>query len=220
MTQSIPAHSKASSDEGARQRLMELVEAEDAANGEVGCGRKLDKGGAESLRASRIFLDVEGLKQLLREHLGHILMELDFDAITTRIEYQFELLIIQPHQLSSFTSSIVSSDVLEYIPTAVLSAFFQSHLAELYSEDVFNQLLQFSHQVIHQAVLQPRYTWPKPIWVLKATNQIYIAQAESPEEAIAQVRSQYPQEGGALTVIKAGGILAPDQVISLSVDLV
>lgn len=40
MTQSIPAKSKSIPDEVARyQRLMELIEAEDVANGEVGCGR-------------------------------------------------------------------------------------------------------------------------------------------------------------------------------------
>ncbi len=42
MTQSIPAKPKATPNEGTRhQRLMELIEAEDAANGEVGCGQDL-----------------------------------------------------------------------------------------------------------------------------------------------------------------------------------
>ncbi len=42
MTQSIPAKPKATPNEGTRhQPLMELIEAEDAANGEVGCGQDL-----------------------------------------------------------------------------------------------------------------------------------------------------------------------------------
>lgn len=71
MTQSITAKPKAISDEAARhQRLMELIEAEDAANGEVGCGRSLGKGLSDYFSTRGIALDDEKLKSLLREHLG------------------------------------------------------------------------------------------------------------------------------------------------------
>lgn len=41
------------------------------------------------------------------------------------------------------------------------------------------------------------------------------AQSKSIPSDIAKVKTQYPQEAGKLTVIKVGGILAPNQVISL-----
>lgn len=62
-------------------------------------------------------------------------------------------------------------------------------------------------------------TWSSPIWVLRGETQIYIAQAAGIEEAIAKVKTQHPQETEKLEVITAGGILAPDQVISLDTNL-
>ena len=86
--------------------------------------------------------------------------------------------------------------------------------------------MQFSHQIIHKAVLRPRHTWSSPIWVLRGETQIYIAQAAGIEEALAKlseglakVKTQHPQETGKLEAIAVGGILAPDQVISLDTNL-
>jgi len=39
------------------------------------------------------------------------------------------------------------------------------------------------------------------------------------EEAIAKVKTQHPQKTRTLEVITVGGILAPDQVISLDINL-
>src|SRR6476469_2453899 len=118
MTQSIPAQPKATSDKAARhQRLLELVEAEDAANGEVGCGRDLRKGLSGYLSTRGVALDDEQLKSLLREHLGHMLMEPDFDSITTQIQRRLESLVVQPlDSASSSTSLLDSTNVTKHIP--------------------------------------------------------------------------------------------------------
>jgi hypothetical protein len=88
-------------------------------------------------------------------------------------------------------------------------------LGEFCNDADIEQIVQFTHQAIHKAVLHPRHTWPKPIWVLRSGEKIYIAQASEPEVAIAKVREQNPEETGELQVVKVGGLLAPDQVISL-----
>lgn len=60
MTQSIPAKPKAAPNEATRhQRLMELIEAEDAANGEVGCGRDLGNKVSGYFSAHEITLEDE-----------------------------------------------------------------------------------------------------------------------------------------------------------------
>jgi hypothetical protein len=221
MTQSIPAKSKSKSDEAIRhQRLMELVEAEDAANGEVGCGRDLGKGLSGYFSNRGIALDDEKLKSLLREHLGHILMEPDFDSIATQIQRQLESLLI-PASSQSLGSELppASTNVTAHVPTETLKELFQSQLAEFCSEAALEQLIQFSHQIIHKAVLRPRHTWASPIWVLRSETQIYITQAAGIEEAIAKVKTQHPQETGKLEIVTVGGILAPDQVISLDTNL-
>jgi hypothetical protein len=51
--------------------------------------------------------------------------------------------------------------------------------------------------------------------VLRSGEKIYIAQASGLEVAIAKVREQNPEATGELQVVKVGGLLAPDQVISL-----
>jgi hypothetical protein len=88
-------------------------------------------------------------------------------------------------------------------------------LGEFCNDADIEQIVQFTHQIIHKAVLHPRYTWPKPIWVLRSGEKIYIAQASGLEIAIAKVREQNPEETGELQVVKVGGLLAPDPVISL-----
>ncbi|PSB64195.1 hypothetical protein C7B61_12515, partial [filamentous cyanobacterium CCP1] len=59
----------------------------------------------------------------------------------------------------------------------------------------------------------------KPIWVLRGETQIYIVQETGIEAAIAKVKTQHPQETGKLEVITVGGVLAPNQVISLDANL-
>jgi hypothetical protein len=147
-------------------------------------------------------------------------MEPDFDAIATQIQRQLESLVI-PVSSQSLGSEPppASTKVTAHVPTEALKALFQSQLAEFCSEAALEQLIQFSHQIIHKAVLRPRHTWASPIWVLRSETQIYIAQAAGIEEAIAKVKTQHPQETGNLEVITVGGILAPDQVISLDTNL-
>ncbi len=221
MTQSIPAQPKATPDKAARhQRLLELIEAEDAANGEVGCGRDLGKGLSGYLSTRGVALDDEQLKSLLREHLGYILMEPDFDSITTQIQRRLESLVVQSLDSSSSPASLLdSTTVTEHIPTEGLKKLFQSQIADFCSEDTLEQLIQLSHQIIHKAVLQPRHTWSKPIWVLRGETQIYIVQETGIEAAIAKVKTQHRQETGKLEVITVGGILVPDQVISLDTKI-
>lgn len=221
MTQSIPAKPKAAPNEGTRhQRLMELIEAEDAANGEVGCGQDLGNRISGYFSTRDMALEDDKLKRFLQEHLGHILMEPDFDAIATQIQRWIESLVI-PASRQSLGSEPppASTNVTAHIPTEALRELFQSQLAEFCSEAALEQLLQLSHQIIHKAVLRPRHTWSNPIWVLRGETQIYIAQAAGIEEAIAKVKTQHPQETGKLEVITVGGILAPDQVISLDTNL-
>ncbi|MBV8885972.1 MAG: hypothetical protein JO235_18530 [Chroococcidiopsidaceae cyanobacterium CP_BM_RX_35] len=236
MTQSIPTKPNSTEDEAARhQHLMQLIEAEDAANGEVGCGRDLEKGLSGYFSTRGFALDDEKLKSLLREHLGHILMDPDFDSIITQIQRQIELaqarrwsakeqnvessIVQAPSEFLSSALPPGSANVTEYIPTEELKELFQSQIADFCSEAALEQLLQLSHQIIHKAVLQPRHTWSKPIWVLRSETQIYIVQETGIEEVIAKVKTQHPQEKGKLEVITVGGILAPDQVISLETNL-
>jgi len=221
MTQSIPAQSKTTSNNAFRnQRLLELIEAEDAANGEVGCGRDLGKGLSSYLSTRGVVLDDGQLKNLLREHLGHILMEPDFDSITTQIQRRLESLVVQSLDSSSSSTSLLdSTNAIEHIPTKELRELFESQIADFCSEDTLEQLIQLCHQIIHKSVLQPRHTWPKPIWVLRGETQIYIVQETGVEAAIAKVKTQHSQETGKLEVITVGGILAPDQVISLDTTL-
>ena len=147
-------------------------------------------------------------------------MEPDFDSIMSRIQRLIEFLVIQA--LSKAISTVfplTSAKITEHIPTETLKELFQSQVAEFCSEDALGSLIQASHQIIHKAVLRPRHKWSKPIWVLRGETQIYIVQETGIEEAIAKVKTQHPQETGRLEVIAVGGILAPDQVISLDTNL-
>ncbi len=216
MTQSLPAQSKSvPSDVDRHQRLMELIEAEDGANGEVGCGRDWGNRLSSYLSTRGIALEDEKLKSLLRKHLGQVLREPDFDSIATQIQRQIEYLVVQGTN-NSLSSDSPLAKVAEYIPTEELKNLFQSQIADFCDQNSLEKLIQVSHQIIHKALLQPRHTWPQPIWVLRSERQIYIAQAAGIEEAIAKVKTQYRQETGKLVVIKVGGILAPDQVICIS----
>jgi len=227
MTQSIPSQSQSMANEAIRhKRLMELVEAEDAANGEIGCGR--DWGDKLSVYLSTCGINVsdEGLRILLREHLGHVLMERDFDSIATQVHRQIEALVVQAHtqsersqqlptSLREAASRVSTKPVVEHIPTEELRQLFDSELGEFCSEAALEQLLQFTHRVVNQAVQSPRHTWPKPLWVLISGEKVYIIQTSDLEDAIAKVKAQYPQETGTLEVVTVGGVLAPEPVISL-----
>jgi hypothetical protein len=199
------------------QRLMELVEAEDASNGEVGCGRYWGEQLPVYLRTCGINISDQTLRNLLREHLGHVLMERDFDSIVTQVSRFIESKVVQAHTQSERPkpSPTPSEQVAEHIPTEELRQSFGSELGEFCNDADIEQIVQFTHQAIHKAVLHPRHTWPKPIWVLRSGEKIYIAQASEPEVAIAKVREQNPEETGELQVVKVGGLLAPDPVISL-----
>jgi hypothetical protein len=199
------------------QRLMELVEAEDASNGEVGCGRDWGEQLPVYLRTCGINISDETLRNLLREHLGHVLMERDFDSIVTQVSRLIESKVVQAHTQSERPkpSPTPSEQVAEHIPTKELRQSFGPELGKFCNDADIEQIVQFTHQAIHKAVLHPRHTWPKPIWVLRSGEKIYIAQASRLEIAIAKVREQNPQETGELQVVKVGGLLAPDQVISL-----
>lgn len=215
MSQSIP--SQFTNDITQHKLLMELIEAEDAANGEVGCGRDLGNNLSVYLNTYGINISGENLRTLLREHLGNLLMERDFDSITTQVSRFIESKAVQANILSKHPQHVqaVTEPVVKHIAEDELKGFFQAELGEFCSEAILEQIIQFTHQVVYKAVLQPRHTWPKPIWVLKTGEKVYVAQASSLEDAIAMVLAQYPQETGILEVLTVKGVLAPDQVISL-----
>jgi hypothetical protein len=215
MTHSIPAQSEFGADEPTRHdRLMELVAAEDASNGEVGCGRAWESKLSGYWNTSSLNATGEPLKGLLQKHLGTILMEPDFDSIITQLQRQLEVLAA-PSQGDHFAPPLSAPPPeTEYIPTAELRELFHP-LREQYSEHALEQLIQWTHCILHKAVSRPRHTWSQPIWVLKSKTRIYIAQAANITAAIKQIKTQHPQERGALDVVTVGGILAPNQVIAL-----
>lgn len=56
------------------------------------------------------------------------------------------------------------------------------------------------------------------MWALNSMEKVYVARASSLDAAIGRVKAQYPHETGELRAIKVGGLLAPDQVISLDLN--
>jgi hypothetical protein len=218
MSNSIPSQPQSTIDDTTSYpRLMELIEAEDAANGEVGCGRNLGNKPSVYLKTCGINISDEKLRNLLREYLGHLLMELDFDSIINQVSHFVESLVVQEHtQLEQTRPALMLLEsVFEQIPAKELKQCIESELGEFCSETAIKQIVQYTGQVIHYSILQPRHKWPKPIWVLSVLEKVYIAQASSLDAAIAQVKAQYPDESGELQVIKVGGVLAPNQVICL-----
>ncbi|MBD2694330.1 hypothetical protein [Anabaena catenula] len=224
MTQSIPFSAgdtaltqSESSTNGVIQhkRLMELVEAEDAANGEVGCGRDWGEQLSVYLHTSGINISDENFRTLLREHLGHLLMERDFDSITTQVSRFIESKLVQVNFQHQQHLPVGREQVVEYISDEELRGFFQAELGEFCNDAILEQIIQFTHNCVHKAVLQPRHTWPKPLWVLTTGEKIYIAQASDLDDAITKVKAQYPQETGTLSVLTVGGVLGPEPVICL-----
>jgi hypothetical protein len=213
MTQSIPS---LTNDLLQTQRLMELIEAEDAANGEVGCGipsNKLSK----YLDNRSININGENLRQLLREHLGHILTERDFDAIISQVSRHICSMVAEFKDAVSHVLGIdkADNDFVEYISNAELKKYFQSELEGFLSKDFIEQIIQITHSIIHQSVLQPCHSWLNPIWVFKGGEKLYIASSATLHLAIENVKAQYPHIVGELEVVKVGGILAPNQVVEV-----
>ncbi|WP_293183566.1 MULTISPECIES: hypothetical protein [unclassified Microcoleus] len=221
MSRSIPSEPQTATEDTTRhQRLMELVEAEDAANGEVGCGRNLGDRPSVYLKTCGINISDEKLRNLLREYLGHLLMEVDFDSIVIQVSYFVESLVVQEstRSLNSKPELTSKESVAEYIPVPELKQCIESELGEFCSPNAIEQIVLHARQVIHNSILHPRHKWPEPIWVLSALEKLYVTQASSLGAAIDRVKAQYPNEIGELQVIKVGGILAPDRVISLDLN--
>lgn len=206
MTQST--HST-TSDDVLSTRLMELVEAEDASNGEVGCGVASDKFIATLSNINKN-IDDDHLRQLLRQYLGHILTECDYDQIISQVSRYIESIIV------GLNHSTTTIDTVEHIPTAELQQLLVDELGEHLPQISLVAVTQYTQQAIHFSVLQPRHTWSNPTWVMKSSATIYITQAITFEAAQAVVKEQHPYVGE-LEVIKVGGVLASNQVIAVDV---
>jgi 2-succinyl-5-enolpyruvyl-6-hydroxy-3-cyclohexene-1-carboxylate synthase len=221
MTKSPPSHlSQTTPDLTSQQQRLQGVEAEDASNGEVGCGRDWGDKLPVYLATYGINVSDEGLRTLLREHLGHVLMERDFDSIVNQVTRFIEPLVVEAHTQSHSPKSVSwkapNQTIPEHIPTEELKQRLVEDLGEVLTNLDLEQIIQFTHQVVHKAVLRPRHTWPDPIWVLTTQGRLYIAQADTVDRAIAKVREQYPNETEELEPVTVGGILAPDQAIALN----
>jgi hypothetical protein len=216
MTQSIPSDTSVEQ-QIQDQRFMEMIAAEEASNGEVGCGREKNGNFLKFLNNRSINIDDDNFRSLLQTHLGHVLTERDFDSIVSQVSRKIESVVASANALPVNITQH-QAEIVENIPTAILQQFLQVELGEFLSSDSIAQVIEFTHKVVHKAVLQPRHTWPNPIWVLKSGSKFYIAQAASLDEALDFVRVQHPQETGELEAVKAGGMLAPNQVIALDVN--
>lgn len=144
------SHNSALSSE--HQRLMELVEVEDAANGEVGWGSKLPV----YLQTCHINISDAAFRDLLREHLGHRLMEVKLDRIVKQVQAFVEPVVVNAHIQGSVVAvpSIPTDTVTELIPSKELYHRFKTDLGEVCSDADLKQLVAFTHQVIHRAVQQ------------------------------------------------------------------
>ncbi len=207
------------------QRLMELIAAEDAASSQVGCSRVANANFLDIIENKSISIDNENFRDLLRSHLGHLLAEVDFDFIISKVNRYIHKIILSvdnDKQQVQFDAEIV-----EHIPEQELRQLLQVELEQVELEqveleqlsiDAVAQIIKYTQLQIHLAVLQPRHTWLPPIWLLKSEQKFYIAQAASLETAIALVKAQHPQVIGELEVVKVGGVLAPNQVIDVDVN--
>ncbi len=157
------------------------------------------------------------MRILLQKHLGHILTERDFDSIISQVSRSVESVVASTNALPT---NILQhqAEIVEHIPGTILQQFLQVELGEFLPDTAIAQVIKFTHSIVHKAVLQPRHTWPNPIWVLKSALKFYIAQAASLDDAIEQIRVQHSQETGELEAVKVGGVLAPNQVIALDVN--
>jgi hypothetical protein len=199
------------------QRLLELIEAEDAANGEVGCGRDWGSKLPIYLQTCHLNVSDTAFRELLREHLGHVLMERDFDRIVEGVLYFIEPIVVEAHLQTPVSAERQREATPEYIPTEQLKARFQQDLGGICSSGQIDRVVHFAHQAIHRAVLNPRHTWLPSIWVLTNGKDFYVVQSANPDCAIAQVQQQYPDETAPLRAVKANNIVAPTQAIKIEV---
>jgi hypothetical protein len=140
------------------QRLLELVEAEDAANGEVGCGRNWGSKLPVYLGTCHINVSDAAFRELLREYLGHRLMEVDFDRIVNLVQAFVEPIVVNAHiQGSSIAVQPIPTAAVQEIPSEELHQRFKTDLGEVFSEAELGYVVAFTHYVIHQVVLEP---WP------------------------------------------------------------
>jgi hypothetical protein len=198
------------------QRLMELIEAEDASNGEIGCGRDWGSRFPVYLQTCHINVSIDAFQNLLQEHLGDVLKEPDFYRIISGVHHFIEPIVVDAAlKIPSVETKASLESVPEHIPTIELRTRFQQDIGDICSAAQIEQVIQFTHRIIHRSVLSPRHTWLPPIWILTNEQDFYVVQAPDPEDAIAQTRQQYPEETKPLRVVKANNIIAPNQVIKL-----
>ncbi len=140
------------------QRLMELVEAEDAANGEVGCGRDWGSKLPVYLQTCQVNISDAAFQELLRKHLEHRMVDSDFDHIVNRVRLFIEPIVVNAHiQGSSVAVQPVPIDaVVEQIPSQELHERFKADLGAVCSDAELEKIVAFTHQVIHQAALKSR----------------------------------------------------------------
>ena len=213
MTQSI--QNNVVDDSVQNQRLIELIEAEDAANGEVGCGI-IAESFLDYLHHRSINQSDEQLRILLRGHLGHILSEPDFNAIANQVHRYIETLLLGKNLNSVNAKNTL--EIVKHIPEQELNELLQVELGEYLSSASITQVVEYTHAIVHRTILNPRHTWAQPIWILRGDVKLYIVQAANLEDAMATTREQYPQDTLSLEVIKVGGVLAPNQVITIELE--
>jgi len=210
MTQSIEG--KVTDDLTHNQRLIELIEAEDAANGEVACGVGDDRF-LDYLHYRSINQSDEQMRILLRGYFGHILSEPDLDAILGQVHRCIETLLLNKNLKSVNEKNTL--EIVKHIPDQELQELLQVELGEYLPESSVAQVVEYTQAVIHKTILRPRHTWAHPIWVLRGDAKLYVVQAANLEEAIATTKEQHPQDTTSLEVIKVGGVLAPNQAIAI-----
>ena len=213
MTQSISSDTSAETTKN--KDLMELVAAEDAVNGEVSCGRVANGNFLAYLNNRSINIDDENFRSLLNSHLGHVLTERDFDSIISKVSGYIESVVAGVATVPTISTQH-ETEIVEHIPASELQQLLQV-LSEFLQNGEEAQIIEYTHVIIHKAVLQPRHTWPHPIWVLKSGEKIYIAQSATLEEAVALIKVQHKDATGELEVVKVGGVLTPNQVIALDI---
>jgi hypothetical protein len=138
------------------QRLMELVEAEDASNGEVGCGRNWGSRLPVYLQTCHINVEDTAFRELLREHLGHRLMEVDFDRIVRLVRTFIEPIVVNAHIQGTLIAvqPIPTEPLIEEIPNEELQQRFKADLGEVCSQAELEQIVTFTHYVIHEVLLK------------------------------------------------------------------
>ncbi|MEM9922406.1 MAG: hypothetical protein AAF915_01395, partial [Cyanobacteria bacterium P01_D01_bin.50] len=162
------------------QRLMELIAAEDAASSQVGCSQVANGNFLDIINYKSINIDNENFRGLLRSHLGHLLAEVDFDLIISKINrYIYSKLLSSDTDRQEMK---YDAEIVEHIPSEELQQLLQVELGELLSIGSIEQTIKYTQLAIHLAVLQPRNTWLPPIWVLKSAEKFYIAQATDLEK--------------------------------------